>query len=714
MRYPLITFLCLLCMQAQTQTTYPLPEAELARRITAKEQISDVPTIYIDIPEITTEAELKATLYKDRNTNYAPYVNATITVVDNSPADSEGHLENFTDSELKIKVRGNGTASVGNGKLAYRLKFNKKKNAPDSIAHKHDLLGRGYKKRNWALLANAGDKSLLRNALTCHLGQYVGMKFCPGYKFVDLVISGLYRGTYQVTDHVEVGTNRIDIDEKTGWYLEQEFLSSMAEEPYVPSMWPIGNLSIKNPDTEDWSSAQVDSLKQEVKTWATAWKDAFSVQGKKGWQAYNDVESFVNYFVATEITGDIDAYFVFKGYRETGGPFVWGPIWDKDLAYGNYTSGTQGDPSLLTAYYGKCGFEGIFTNNLFKDKTFLQLAKARIDALIADGIYDKLCADIDRIAASLSNTQKQNFAKYSITVPAIGEMYNYADYADNVQQVKDYLKGRISLVQSELQRLINELPAPVEATYDPENMWWGTGLSSGINYNLSMVHRQLKAGQWNTFCLPFDATQAQLREALGCDYELKIHSAMDSDGQTMLFDTPASADINAGMPYLIRPAKDVTNFGKFNDVFYAVNVTNNPANAYNGDAVTYDGKHYFQASLFHGYEMSTVTDYLFANDCYEDVSPLVRTSKSDQSGCRAFIRVPAGETPSISLIAVSQTFSMGDVNHDGKVTVADVMATVNAALGHVPALFFPAEADLNGDGNITVSDVMAIVRKGME
>ncbi len=104
---------------------YPLSDTELARRIAAKEQITDVPTIYIDIEAITDESSLASVLYKIRKSNpddeeIAPYSTATITVVDNSEPGSPQHLESFTD-QVEIKVRGNSTASAGNGKLPYRL-----------------------------------------------------------------------------------------------------------------------------------------------------------------------------------------------------------------------------------------------------------------------------------------------------------------------------------------------------------------------------------------------------------------------------------------------------------------------------------------------------------------------------------------------------------------------------------------------------------------
>ena len=51
----------------------------------------------------------------------------------------------------------------------------------------------------------------------------------------------------------------------------------------------------------------------------------------------------------------------------------------------------------------------------------------------------------------------------------------------------------------------------------------------------------------------------------------------------------------------------------------------------------------------------------------------------------------------------------GDVNHDGKVNVSDVMAVVNFILGSTPSVFFEEEADLNNDTKINVTDVMNIV-----
>lgn len=642
---------CLFLMTGSTcaQTVYPLSDTELARRIADKEQLTDVPTIYIDIQGITTEQELAATLYKIRKSNengeeIAPYSDATITVVDNSAEDSPQHLTGFTDA-VQIKVRGNSTASAPNGKLPYRLKFASKKTSPDGVAHKHDLLGLGYEKRNWTLIANNYDRSLIRNAITYHLGEYVGMDFNPGYKFVDLVICGLYRGSYQVSDHCEVGKNRIDIDEDNDWYLEFSCWGSMAEEPYVGQGDGDDHfVSIKNPDTDDMTDEEIASLKTAVQAWRKEWIASFN---NGTWTKYNDLESFVKFYIAIEITGDLDGYFVFKGYRTPGGPFFWGPLWDKDLAYGN-TTYAQAD---LTAYNGKTNFEYIFRNTLFKNKKFLTLAKAKIDELIAEGLYDKLASDIDNIVSSMEGSRLQNYEKWDIDAASMAsEVYTMADYDEHVATLKSYIQNRIGFVQQRLQGLIDELPPAADADYNPENPWWSTGLSTGTDYNLTLVNRTLTGGEWNTFCLPFDASQVQMEQALGCSYRLKVHSGMGSDGVTMLFDSPASLDVEAGVPYLICPDEDVNSFGKFEDAIYSVNVTNDSSNPYNGEAVTFDNLHYFCASLFHGYELSTTTDYLFGNDLYVDDTSLAKTTVNNQKGCRAFIRMPEGETPAVKFI----------------------------------------------------------------
>lgn len=52
---------------------------------------------------------------------------------------------------------------------------------------------------------------------------------------------------------------------------------------------------------------------------------------------------------------------------------------------------------------------------------------------------------------------------------------------------------------------------------------------------------------------------------------------------------------------------------------------------------------------------------------------------------------------------------LGDVNHDGSVSVTDVIATINHILQEPPTVFSRKAADVNGDGDISVVDVIGII-----
>lgn len=628
--------------------------SSMAYKIANKQQLTNVPTIYLTVPDAQGK-ELKTVLFKDRTTNTAEYHTATIQVVDNSEVGSPQHLESFTDY-VQIKVRGNSTADPD--KKPYRLKFAKEIKDADGnvIANclKHDLLGQGYTKRNWALMANYFDRSMIRNALTYHLGKYLGLDFCPGYKFVDVVINGDYRGTYQITDHVEAGTDRVNIDEDNDWMIETVSWDNMLDTDYGIKASTASstnsnvtipyNTNVKNPEPAD--DAAWAKLKDDVITWEREWNTSFQNSSKTtGWQAYNDVESFIKYYLAMNITDDYDGFFVMKGFRKPDGPFFWGPIWDKDLAYGNcsYTP----TKAHLTEEIENGQFRWNFLSYLHNDYTFVSKVKQAFDKLIADGVCEKLCQDVDNITALIDETKTLNYEKWSLTTDCGSGVYTYSDYSQHATQLKTFLTNRFEYLKETFDAMYATLSTPVEETYNPTNAWWSTGISKANKFaNVKVTNRSLAANQWNSFCLPFDATEAQVKEAIGCDYELKIHSGMAADGITMLFTSPSTKDITAGEPYLIKPASNVTGDKTFNGVIIS-ELPNQPAN-YNGHSVTFDDKHFFCGTLFLGYNLSTNTDYKFASDVYTDAASLVKTTSDNEYGARAFIRVPANETPSIS------------------------------------------------------------------
>lgn len=381
-----------------------IDEEKLSLVIANKRQITHLPTVYItvaDIVDATSQADINAVLYKEGNT--AEYHKATIKVVD------DGHetLE-FEDDKLDIKVRGNETAK--GTKKPYRLKFGKdKKDAEGNVieTHKHDMLGLGYQKRNWTLIANQKDGSMAHNALSYHIGKAVGMDFCPGYRFVDLVINDVYLGCYMVSDHVEVGSNRIELeDESTGWYIETN-RQDQVEEPYVSAGGL--NVSIKSPEPAD--EAETAALKAEVSDFFTQAKaimdkssdPAVFCDPETGWRAYFDEEALVKYYVGTNLAGNHDGFMTVKMSRDMGKKMKVGPLWDHDTAFGIYDDGATLSEDAQSGAPLFCNYAKAIADN---DPVFMKKVHDLTRKVMDAGYMTNILKNVDDITSSVYDSQR--------------------------------------------------------------------------------------------------------------------------------------------------------------------------------------------------------------------------------------------------------------------------------------------------------------------
>lgn len=645
----------------------PTPTS-LEGKIAARAQISNVPTIYIDLPGIGNQA-LNDYLYKirgsDTKAEEAPYRPAKIQVVATSDTSSPDYLESFTEdaidengnTNLEIKVRGNSTADAE--KRPYRLKFASKKTSTDGKAHKHDLLGYGYAKRNWTLLANVNDRSLLRNALTYHIAKAVGMPFAAGYKFVDLVINNEYRGTYQVSDHCEVDADRINVNADTGWYVEFQGRNDMCDYPMCFAEGGV-LMNINNPEPDDENDTdQRAAIINPMKDWfLNTWKKAFSSgfsNPATGWRAYNDEETLLKFWIATELTGDYDGLMSVKAYREADGKLCWGPLWDKDLAFGNWDSMAAPDGKLVANLKQASCVQGYF-ENLTKDPAFMAHAKETLDNLISGGIKDHLLAKIDEMADVVRQTQKLNHDKWGDHPSgAFGHVDGLADYQAYVDQLKDWLSARIDYVQQRFAQLVVEAnTVSGNLTLDAAKNQSDNGIKVELLdklYDITLLNKSFEKGKWSAISLPFAANEQTLKSVFGDQYELKELAGIYSNGTTLYFATSADKAINPGMPYLIKPSKAVDANPVFNGVMlaYCQNWDNNHKPY--GESVTF-GNYTFSANLYLNSLNVDGTDLLIGGDAASYTTPQKVESWSTTGpvyGINAYIRKANGaENPTIS------------------------------------------------------------------
>lgn len=457
----------------------PLNAQTLQQLIAARKQLAGIPTVYLTVPAAIGK---NINDVVNKTNGVAEYYDAMIQVVDDSPEGSPNHLENFYDDKLQIKCRGNETAQ-GN-KKPYRLKFAKdEKDAAGNVtkSHKHDLIGHGYKKRNWTLLTNERDPSYMHNALAYHLGQMVGLPFCPGYKFVDLVINDTYIGCYQFSDHCEVGSNRIEVDETTGWYLELN-KGGQEEEPCVNSGSLIA--SIKNP--EPANTTETAQLKAEVldyfKNLHALFRPGSDLTGDgafispiTGWRTMIDEETLLKYYLAANISGNHDGFMTVKVYRDVNDKLHFGPIWDHDTAFGIYDDGTTLSENAQNGT--------IFTNYAQQiakyDPYFVKRIYEEWKKLTDAGCTQTIQGYINDIAAILMQS-------YEMTLP-----FKEANFTKGLKELRDYIDAHNKWLTTTYKEMyIAKGGDKIEIPEDTE-----PGI--GVKYNTG-----IKISDWNAKRIP--------------------------------------------------------------------------------------------------------------------------------------------------------------------------------------------------------------------
>lgn len=488
----------------------------LQEKIAAKQQLTNIPTIYLTVPDAEGK-DINSVLTKTGTV--AEYHAATIQVVDNS-----GSIGNFTDSKLEIKVRGNSTAQ--DSKRPYRLKFGKDvKDAVGNVieTHKHDMLGLGYAKRNWTLLTNHKDKSLLHNALTYYVGKAVGMDFCPGYKFVDLVINGEYRGNYQLSDHVEVGSNRVEVDEETGWFIEAA-RGDMVEEPLVETAGL--RMSIKNP--EPATADEVTKLKTDVSAYFQRLNHFWGIYSTpcstdefvstSGWTQYIDEESLAKFYVGINLTDDYDGFMTVKMYREADGKLKFGPLWDKDLAYGNW----QNHGKLAEEYqpgYTFCDHMARMMTDPYFVKKVHDLLHKVVDAKFVENMQKQIYA----MGTEISESQKLNQSKW----------YTCDNYPAAQKEFADYIAEHTAFFVDAIDEKYETMGCAELGERPTLGGGTGTGSGTTVGPDGHACPYETTIGEWQNIPLPSSAVHpratAVKMKVVGTSFFLLMNSNSESD-----------------------------------------------------------------------------------------------------------------------------------------------------------------------------------------
>ena len=169
---------------------------------------------------------------------------------------------------------------------------------------------------------------------------------------------------------------------------------------------------------------------------------------------------------------------------------------------------------------------------------------------------------------------------------------------------------------------IHRIEITNEVSQDEDNSTTITS-NKNIKNNIIQVTRTLSKDYWNTFCLPFDVDEDSVKLHLN-NPELREFTGK-VNGTTMLFkDTTA---IKAGVPYIIKPSKDVVN-----PIFRNVTITE-----VEPKTITDETGNYAFVGAYSPTELKTDGTELFLGDKDNLYKPSTNDKKIN--GMRAFFRI---------------------------------------------------------------------------
>jgi hypothetical protein len=189
------------------------------------------------------------------------------------------------------------------------------------------------KSLDWALIANFGDKTHLRNYMMTRLSEWLGAKYTPRMQFVELYLNREYKGLYLLSETVKVAKNRVDIAQNDTTFLVEKEDSKKFDPPYVLSDHDY-YYHIKSPKNPSEKTQQL--LLDHLNAFESYVMNQYLYEDGviRRWL---DVNDYVLYYWVQEYSKNEDGNYarsVFFTWTK-GEPIHFGPLWDFDLGFGN-------------------------------------------------------------------------------------------------------------------------------------------------------------------------------------------------------------------------------------------------------------------------------------------------------------------------------------------------------------------------------------------
>ena len=297
--------------------------------------------------------------------------------------------------------------------------------------------------RDWILLANALDPSLLRNYFAFTLADLMGnTNFVTSSLFVHLYINGNYVGVYQLTDERDIDTGRLDLQIHPNPTVSEYLLEMNARtgdievnERRYRIRFPSGTNQTQN--HTEYILQYLHSVSEAIQSgdWSTI-------------KTLMYIPSLVDYYIIQELTKDVDVGFASKFMQIKGQgderKLYMGPVWDFDLSLGlfllyHHNAGFDNSPEGLWAATMNYWFEYLMHTPEFQREVVVRWNE------IVEHEIPLAVEEITRIAITYQNDFERNFVYHSTQVlPGLhlGAGEDFDTFLEHVTFIVDFITDR--------------------------------------------------------------------------------------------------------------------------------------------------------------------------------------------------------------------------------------------------------------------------------
>ncbi|HSB87700.1 MAG TPA: CotH kinase family protein, partial [Ilumatobacteraceae bacterium] len=321
-----------------------------------------------------------------------------------------------------------------------------------------DVLGM-KKQRNWALLADYFDRSLIRNKLALSLASSKvftdGLKWNPSGQHVEVWLNNDYVGVYLLTEDIRIDGARLDLkkmssnpainDVDGGYIVEVDqrldcySVGALNLQLVTPKGVPI---CIDTPDEEAITPSQLSYIKNLL---VQVENDLY---GPGRVDRINPV-SFVDWYLLQELFRNNDAIFLTSDFmwKDTEAAadakdrlLNMGPIWDFDRSAGNvnYNDNWKTEGCWVSKPY-----QPNWLSRLFDNPDFVALTIARWNQK-RPALETFVNVGIDTYAHRVAAAQERNFQRWQILGTPMLNYYYFATWGEEVAYLRQFLNERMA------------------------------------------------------------------------------------------------------------------------------------------------------------------------------------------------------------------------------------------------------------------------------